>query len=78
MHFANNRDHAVPFFKNTNNLPVNMLHFESLSMLMYDVNNDLAPKNITDLFTQIATLNSYGTRTSNAGHKLGSKISSQS
>ena len=76
MHFANNRDHAVPFFKNTNNLPVNMLHFESLSMLMYDVNNDLAPKNITDLFTQIATLNSYGTRTSTAGHKLGSKISS--
>jgi hypothetical protein len=35
---------------------------------MYDVNNDLAPKNITDLFTQIATVHSYGTRASTAGN----------
>ena len=68
MHFANNRDHAVPFFKNTTNLPVNMLYFESVSKIMYDVNNDLAPKNITDLFTQIATVHSYGTRASTAGN----------
>ena len=33
MHFANNRDHAVPFFKNTANLPVNMLYFESVSCM---------------------------------------------
>ena len=68
MHFANNRDHAVPFFKNTTNLPVNMLYFESVSKLMYDVNNDLAPKNITDLFTQVATVHTYGTRASIAGN----------
>ena len=68
MHFANNRDHAVPFFKNTTNLPVNMLYFESVSKLMYDVNNDLAPKNITDLFTQVATVHTYGTRASTAGN----------
>ena len=59
MHFANNRDHAVPFFKTTTSLPVNMLYFETVSKLMYDVNNDLAPKNITDLFTQVATVHTY-------------------
>ena len=37
------------------NLQVNMLYFESVSKLMYDVNNNLALKNITDLFTQIDT-----------------------
>ena len=68
MHFANNRDHAVPFFKTTTNLPVNMLYFETVSKLMYDVNNDLAPKNITDLFTQVATVHTYGTRASTAGN----------
>ena len=37
IHFANNRDHAVPFFKNTNNLPINMLYVETVSELMYDI-----------------------------------------
>ena len=38
---------------------MNMLYFESVSKLMYDVNNNLAPKNITDLFTQIDTAGNY-------------------
>ena len=58
-YYANNREHAVPFFKNTANLPVNMLYFESVSKLMYDINNNLAPKDITDLFTQIDTAGNY-------------------
>ena len=33
MHFANNRDHAVPFFKNTNNLPTNTLYVETVSKI---------------------------------------------
>ena len=68
MYFANNREHAVPFLKNTANLPFNMLYFESVSKLMYDVYNDLAPKNITDLFTQIATVHFYRTRASTGGN----------
>ena len=38
--------------------------------IMYDVNNNLAPKNITDLFTQIDTVHSHGTRASIAGNYL--------
>ena len=70
MYYANNREHTVPFFKNTANLPVNMLYYESVSKLMYVVNNKLAPKNITDLFTQIDTVHSHGTRASIAGNYL--------
>ena len=44
MYCANNREHAVPFFKNTANLPVNMLYFESVSKLMYSINNNLHQK----------------------------------
>ena len=70
MYCANNREHAVPFFKNTANLPVNMLYFESVAKLMYDVNNNLAPKNIIDLFTQIYTVHSHDTRASIMGNYL--------
>ena len=34
---------------------------------MYDVSNNLATNNITDLFTQITTVHSCGTRASMAG-----------
>ena len=37
---------------------------------MYDVNNNLAPKNITDLFTQIDTVHFHGTRASITGNYL--------
>jgi hypothetical protein len=51
---------------------VNMLYFESISKLIYDVNNDLAPKNITDLFTEY----SGGARPHNlgGGHMRGKLI----
>ena len=52
------------------NLQVNMLYFESVSKLMYDVNNNLALKNITDLFTQIDTVHSHDTRASITGNYL--------
>ena len=68
MYYADNREHAVPLFKNTANLPVNMLYFEPVSKLMYYGNNNLAPKNITDFFTQIAMVHSYGTRASTVGN----------
>jgi hypothetical protein len=50
MHWANNRDHAVPFFKNTNNLPINMLYVETVSKLMCDISHNSAPRNVMDLF----------------------------
>ena len=37
---------------------------------MYDVNNNLAPKNIIDLFTQIDTVHSHDTRASIMGNYL--------
>ena len=69
MHFANNRDHAVPFLiKNTNNLPINMLDIETVSKLMYDISHDSASRNVMDLFTQVATVHSYNTKSSTAGN----------
>ena len=47
---------------------------------MYDVNNNLAPKNITDLFTQIDTAGNYLVKYSrttlqkNAFFRVGAKI----
>ena len=68
MHFANNRDHAVPFFKNTNNLPINMLYVETVSKLMYHISHNSVPINVMDLFTQVATVHSYNTKSSTAGN----------
>jgi hypothetical protein len=68
LEFANNRDHAVPFFKNTNNLPINMLYVETVSKLMYDISHNSAPRNVMDLFTQVATVHSYNTKSSSAGN----------
>ena len=53
---------TVPLFLATKQLPVSFLLFEQMSLLMYDVHNNLAPDNIKNMFTKLTTVHSYRTR----------------
>ena len=67
MHFAQYRSHATPFFIASNVIPLNMLYFKSVSILMHDVYNNMAPSNISDLFTSLKEIHSHDTRSSSHG-----------
>jgi hypothetical protein len=45
-----------------------MLDIETVSKLMYDISHDSASRNVMDLFTQVATVHSYNTKSSTAGN----------
>jgi hypothetical protein len=45
-----------------------MLYVETVSKLMYDISHNSAPRNVMDLFTQVATVHSYNTKSSSAGN----------
>ena len=62
MFFAEPRTHAVPLFLETKQLPISFLLFEQMSLLMYDVHNNLAPDNIKNMFTKLSSVHSYRTR----------------
>jgi len=62
MFFATNREHAIPLFLASNILPINMLYFQTISVLMHDVNNNNAPLNIVKLFTPLSAVHKYNTR----------------
>ena len=66
MHFADSREHAIPLFVATNIMPINMIYYESIANLMYDVSNKYAPINIIDLFTKSGSVHSYNTRSAAA------------
>ena len=44
-----------------------MLCYKSVSVLMHDIGHDLVPQNLKNLFTRIALIHSYNTRTAAAG-----------
>ena len=58
------RDHAIPFFIESNCLPLQSLFFQQLSYLMYDVHAKTAPKSLLDKFAKINTKHHYNTRLS--------------
>ena len=62
MFFAEPRTHAVPLFLETKQFPISFLLFEELSLLMYDVHNNLAPYNTKNMFTKLSSVHSYRTR----------------
>ena len=66
MHFADSREHAIPFFVATNTMPINMIYCESIAKLMYDVSNKYAPINIINLFTKSGSVHSYNSRSAAA------------
>ena len=62
MFFTDPRTHAVPLFLKTKQLPISFLLFEQMSVLMYDVHDNLAPDNIKNMFTKLSSVYSYRTR----------------
>ena len=50
IYFAPYGSHAIPLFLSSSSIPINALYFQSISTLMHDVFNKLAPCNISNLF----------------------------
>ena len=64
--FLNSTHSAVPLFTETEILPVTLLYFYSTAQLMYDVNHNFAPTNISNIFTQVKDIHNYDTRFSSS------------
>ena len=64
MYFADRRDHAIPLFLETNVLLITFLYYESVSILMHNINNDKAPANMSNVFQKTSNIHSYNTRSS--------------
>ena len=60
--FANQRESAIPFFVRANIPPLNIIYFQSVASLVYDVIHENCPDNMLQLFTQIKDAHSYNTR----------------
>ena len=67
LYFANLHDHAIPLFLEANVLPITFLHYESVSALMHDINNNKAPVSMSNLFQKTSNIHSYNTRSSTSG-----------
>ena len=48
-------------------LPITFLYYESVSTLMYAINNGKAPTNMLNLFQKTSNIPSYNTRSSTSG-----------
>ena len=66
IYFAKPRDHAVPLFINANILPISYLYHYSLSILMYNIDKQKVPSNISTLFQYTSNVHSYYTRSSSS------------
>ena len=79
MTFSNQNEHTIPGFLNLNILPVNFLYVESIASLMYDVQNNLAPDHIQQLFKHVSDIHSYNTRsvTTNKFYVMPSRVDQQ-
>ena len=64
MAHSNSSSSMFPLFVNATILPLNFLYYESVCNLMYDVNNNIAPTNILNLFSRTSSIHSYNTRSS--------------
>jgi hypothetical protein len=62
MYFSDRYDHAIPLFLDLRILPVTFLYCETVSGLMYDINNNNAPLNILNLFDKSSSIHSHNTR----------------
>ena len=62
IYFSKPSDHAIPFFIESNCLPLQSLFFQQLSYLMYDVHAKTAPKSLLDKVAKSNTKHHYNTR----------------
>jgi len=56
IYFSNNSEHAIPLFLRSNILPIDMLYYKSVGVLKHDIDHDLAPQNLKNLFTRLNLL----------------------
>ena len=68
MNFSKPRTHVVPLFISSKILPINMLYFETMSTLMYDISSNSAPQHISRLFRKSNLIHPYKTRSSSSGN----------
>ena len=68
VHFLPYRDHSLPFFVSSNILLIELLYFETVSVLMHDVSNNTAQENLYDAFTRSRQIHSHKTRSASAGN----------
>ena len=68
INFAPFRSHAVPYFLHSNIMLITMLYFKLSSVLMFDVYNNTAPRNISHLLIPTQQIHSYSTRSSSSGN----------
>ena len=62
--FKDRKQSAIPLFVKTNIPPLNNMYISSISNLMHDVNNKVAPQNLSKLFTKVSDVHHYSTRSS--------------
>ena len=62
MYFSEPRAHAVPLFTSSKILPLNMLYFETVSSIMFDVSCLTVPTNISNLFIKANEKHNHKTR----------------
>ena len=67
--FSNTKESALPLFKKAHIPPLNIMFFQSIANLMFDISNNNAPHNLCSLFTPISDIHTYNTRSS-ATNKL--------
>ena len=60
--FSSKISQAIPLFIASNTLPVNMLYFETVSTIMYDVCTRSTPRNIRELFIHSSDVHAFSMR----------------
>ena len=68
IYFLPFRTHAIPYFAQSNILPITMLYFKLSSILMLDITTNSAPKNICNLFISTQDIHQYNTRSASSGN----------
>ena len=67
INFLPFRTHAIPYFSQSNILPITTLYFKLSSILMLDITTNSAPQNICNLFTSTQDIHQYNTRSASSG-----------
>ena len=62
IYFAPSKAHAIPFFIESNILPVRMVYFDTVANLMHDIWKRQAPLPLKALFTRSNEIHLYNTR----------------
>lgn len=68
INFLPFRTHAIPYFAQSNILPITMIYFKLSSTLMLDITTNSAPQNICNLFTFTQDIHQYNTRSASSGN----------